>query len=325
MEKLIYETCSAVIHDPIGPHRNATRTALYALGFRQVETVPTLEGFNDAIWRTTPDLAICEAQGADVELCEMIQNIRQGNIGHTNPFLVVIVTAWEKTHSLVQRVLNSGADDLILRPLTVNTLSQRIDTHALRRKNFVITHDYVGPDRRSDPRRSSNVPPFVPPNSLKMKALDGLTISDVQVRLNKDLRAARDTLHTQKLRRDVFQICVLWRLLQGPDETTHAANQAKLFALTQAVIKRSRMAGFETAREWCDSIQAAAEGLQFGVDRNASMHLLGHAALNLNHLLDPEMSKSDHLRAVDQMVEVIRIRAASVANGEGTLSPASNG
>ncbi|MBK0572118.1 response regulator receiver protein, partial [Klebsiella pneumoniae] len=78
-----------------------------------------------------------------------IQDLRQGGQGF-NPFIVIIVTAWEKSGALVSRVVNSGADDLLLRPFSTTLLGQRIETHVERRKGFVVTTDYVGPDRRKD-------------------------------------------------------------------------------------------------------------------------------------------------------------------------------
>jgi DNA-binding response OmpR family regulator len=319
MARLNYETADTLIYDPVASHRNATRAVLYTLGFRNIEAVSTLESFADAIKKSSPDLALCEAQGADAELCEMIQQMRQGTGGHPNPFLVIIVTAWEKTHALVNRVLNSGADDLILRPFSVNQLKTRVDTHVERRKNFVITHDYVGPDRRSDPGRVSTVAPFLPPNSLKMKAKDGLSAYEAQTRLHRELRAAKDTLNIEKLRRDAFQICILWRLLQEPDDPGSAMHLAKLANLTQSVAKRCRMTEFEAAQEWCDSVHAAVEGLHFGVDRNASMHLLGHAALSLNQLLQPEISRADHLKSIEQTVDMIRARSVGRSTADDPL------
>ena len=71
-----------------------------------------------------------------------------------NPFIVIIVTAWEKSTGLINRVVNSGADDLLLRPFSTALLGQRIEAHIERRKGFVITTDYVGPDRRKDASRA---------------------------------------------------------------------------------------------------------------------------------------------------------------------------
>ena len=96
---------------------------------------------------------MCEAQGAETELCAMIQALRQGATGY-NPFIVIIVTAWENNNALVGRVINSGADDLLLRPFSTAVLGNRIRTHVERRKGFVITSEYVGPDRRNDPARA---------------------------------------------------------------------------------------------------------------------------------------------------------------------------
>jgi hypothetical protein len=45
-----------------------------------------------------------------------------------------------------------------------------------------------------------------------------------------------------------------------------------------------------------------------GVDRNASMHLLGHAALNLNQIFSPEKTVADHLSAIDATVAIVKAR-----------------
>jgi hypothetical protein len=83
---------------------------------------------------------------------------------------------------------------------------------------------------------------------------------------------------------------------------------AKLKDVTRSVARRCSGTDFEPAIEWCDSILAAIEGLEVGVDRNASMHLLGHAALNLNQtLLAGKYSLTafvsrHHLSAIDATV-----------------------
>ncbi len=315
MARISYDTADTLIYDPVGAHRNATRAALYTLGFRNIEVCGTLDDLSRIIKRVPPDLVLCEAQGADTELCAMIQTMRQGTGGHANPFLVIIVTAWEKSLPLVTRVLNSGADDLVLRPFSTALLKARIDAHTQRRKHFVITHEYVGPDRRNDSDRGTNTELFQPPNSLKMKA-NGLSLTEVATRLQSELRAAKDTLTIEKLRRDAFQICVLWRLLQEPDDPGTDANLAKLTALAQSVAKRCRECELENALQWCDSVIAAAEGLHFGVDRNASMHILGQGALNLNQIIHPDLAKSDHMRAIEEAVAVIKARGAEPSNPE---------
>ena len=314
MSRLSYDSVNVLIYDPVPSNRTATRATLYALGFRLTETVSTLEAFIESVQKNPPDIALCEAQGAAEELCATIQQMRQGGAGH-NPFIVIIVTAWEKTSALINKVVSSGADDLILRPFSTATLGQRIETHIDRRKGFVITTDYVGPDRRKDAGRESNIELFDPPNSLKMKAKDKLSSEAIARKLDEELKVAREKLTCEKLRRDSFQVCILWRLIQ---EAPTVAGQvspdlAKLQVLAKSIEVRAAGTDFEPAVEWCQSVLAAAEGLVLGVDRNASLHLLGHAGLSLHQVFHPEKSAADQLSEIDATVALIRARQQAQA------------
>ena len=310
MGRLSFDSVDVLIYDPVSSNRTATRSAMYSLGFRKTETVSTLEAFIEAVQSNPPDIALCEAQGAADELCSTIQQLRQGSAGH-NPFIVIIVTAWEKNTTLINRVVSSGADDLLLRPFSTALLGQRIEAHVDRRKGFVITTEYVGPDRRRDGGRESHIELFEPPNSLKMKAKDRLSGDDIARRLDAELKVAREKLTTEKLRRDSFQVCVLWRLLQ---DQPCIAGQAppdliKLQLLAKAIETRAQDSEFASGVEWCQSVLASAEGLGAGVDRNASMHLLGHAALSLHQVFYPHKSPDDQLSEIDAAVESIRSRS----------------
>ncbi len=314
MSRLSYDSVDVLIYDPVAANRTATRATLYALGFRRTETVSTLEAFIEAVQTNAPDIALCEAQGAADELCAAIQQMRQGGASH-NPFIVIIVTAWEKTSALINKVVSSGADDLILRPFSTASLGQRIETHIDRRKGFVITTDYVGPDRRKDTSRASNVELFDPPNSLKMKAKDKLSSEAIARKLDSELKVAREKLTSEKLRRDSFQVCILWRLIQEAPLTAGQVSPdlAKLQVLARSIETRCTGTEFEPALEWCGSVLAAAEGLVVGVDRNASLHLLGHAGLSLHQVFHPEKSAADQLSEIDATVAIIRARQQAQA------------
>jgi len=314
MGKLSFDGVDVLIYDPVSANRTTTRAAMYSLGFRKTETVSTLEDFISALQNNPPDIALCEAQGATGELCALIQQMRQGGTGH-NPFLVIIVTAWEKNTSLINQVVSSGADDLLLRPFSTTLLGQRIEAHVDRRKGFVITSEYVGPDRRKDLQRDSNVELFEPPNSLKMKAKDRLSGEVIARKLETELKAAREKLTTERLRRDSFQLCILWRLLQDQPLLAGQAppDLMKLQLLAKSVEARARDAELGQAVEWCQSVLASAEGLAAGVDRNASMHLLGHAALSLHQFFYPEKTPADQVSEIDAVVASIRSRSEAQA------------
>src|ERR1700748_3474614 len=109
MNRLLYDTAETLIYDPVSANRMATRSALYALGFRKIETVATVKAFSESLRKRPPDLALCEVPGADGDLCALIQTMRQGIEGY-NPFLIVIATAWAKSADLIARVVDRGAD-----------------------------------------------------------------------------------------------------------------------------------------------------------------------------------------------------------------------
>ncbi len=72
MSRLSFDTAETLVYDPVSANRNATRASLYTLGFRRIETVGSIEAFVECVRRRPPDLALCEAQGTDAELCDTI-------------------------------------------------------------------------------------------------------------------------------------------------------------------------------------------------------------------------------------------------------------
>ncbi len=309
MGRLSFDSVDVLIYDPVPANRAATRAALYALGFRRTVNVSAIDAFVDAIQRNPPDIALCEADEGGEELCNTIQQLRQGGTC-ANPFIVIIVTAWDKSSGLINRVVSSGADDLLLRPFSTAVLGSRIEAHIERRKGFVITTDYVGPDRRGDAVRPGGTELFDPPNSLRMKAREKLSDDVILRRLEGELKQAREKLNCEKLRRDSFQICVLWRLLQEqrPAPGASASDLDRLIELARMIAQRCRDTEFHPAVEWCESILAAGEGLNMGVDRNASMHLLGHAALSMHLIFHPEKTPAEQISEIDATVALIRAR-----------------
>jgi len=87
----------------------------------------------------------------------------------------------------------------------------------------------------------------------------------------------------------------------------------RLMTLAKSIAARSKETEFESAIEWCQNVGAAAEGLAAGVDRNAAMHLLGHAALSLHQVFYPEKTAADQLTEIDATVALIKARGMTEA------------
>jgi DNA-binding response OmpR family regulator len=312
MARLSYDSVETLIYDPAAGSRAATRAALYTLGFRRIATALTLDAFVEATQQRPPDLALVDIQGDGAELCAAIQQLRQGFAGH-NPFIVIIVTASQKNGSLIDRVVTSGADDLVLRPFSTGQLGSRIATLIHLRKSFVVTSDYVGPDRRGDAARRAEVA-FDPPNSLKLKAQDCSSPEAVTKRLEDELAVARAQLHEEKFRRDSFQVCILWRMLQ--DRRGDADDLEKLAALARSLERRAVESQHNSASEFCGSLRASVDGLMQHPDQNASMRLFGNAALTLHLLLHPDKTTGDQISEIDATVALIRARQQVATKGK---------
>ena len=204
-------------------------------------------------------------------------------------------------------MVESGPDDLILRPFSTNVLASRIEAHARRRKNFVATIDYIGPDRRDVSDRANNTELIEPPNSIHMKAIERLSAEDTSLRLGIELRKARQRLNVEKLRRDSFHICVLWHLLQEIDPEMEgyvfAVDQIKAF--TFSVSNRARHAGYDAAAEPCNAIlEALRQTESASLAASASEALIGPALQLLRNFHSGD--------SADQMIAEIEAAASNM-------------
>ena len=116
-----------------------------------------------------PDPMIHEADLADGDFCGAVHGMRHHHV-RTNPFLPVMALSYNPTPELVRKIIDSGADDLVPKPVSADRLIDRIKLLIEARKPFVVTTDYVGPDRRKASDRAGTVPRVEVPNSLRAKA-----------------------------------------------------------------------------------------------------------------------------------------------------------
>src|SRR4051812_15974861 len=208
----LHETAATLVYDPVGPNRIATRASLHSVGFRRIDLAPSLDILRERLRLRSPDLLLVEVAGCEPEVCGLVQEVRQSTLGD-NPFIVIIVTTWRRDGSIVGQVLNSGADDLIARPVSAHVLGERVKAFAERRKRFVVTMDYIGPDRRREPKKNGAECVEVP-NPLNTRAMKNLTKNKANRHIAAAIRRGKDLMDSQKTRRDSLQLCLQWRMLE---------------------------------------------------------------------------------------------------------------
>jgi CheY-like chemotaxis protein len=166
------------------------------------------------------DLLICSAEIDGVFLGDLVKEIRHARL-HNHPFPVIVMLLPSAEHDLVSNVINCGPDDILLMPVSPAQLWSRIEPLLQKRKPFIVTRDYIGPDRRKEKRQDGQMmPPLEVPNPLAAR-LNAVP----PARLEQDIGMATQRLNIMKVDRDGVQIRWLGNAIHklikyGPEDRT---------------------------------------------------------------------------------------------------------
>jgi DNA-binding response OmpR family regulator len=126
------------------------------------------------------DLVLCDVDLPGMDFCETAQEIRQSALG-ANPFAIVIATARPSAQADVGRVIKSGIDDFLIKPMTADLVVRRVGTFADGRRPFVVTNSYIGPSRRAKRREDGSDDDLIEvPNTLRSKMIDNAHLSQLR-------------------------------------------------------------------------------------------------------------------------------------------------
>lgn len=169
MQNLNFEKVSILLVDPDRNSRDSLRMALHISSFRDIRTANNLGDMRSMLEDKTPDLLICSSEFPDGDFSDFASKIRHHEI-KTNPFLPIITTTWNPTPEVVKKVIESGADDLLSKPVSTTQLLERIKFLVRSRKKFVVTSEYIGPARGKYDRGGDEIKKIDAPSTLKAKA-----------------------------------------------------------------------------------------------------------------------------------------------------------
>ncbi len=155
-----YESLRTLVALPDPVVRKTLRKTLQAEGLLHCREIAEMPALIDHLSRTDPDLLITALDEGAWDTADLIRQIRNSTLGR-NPFMVVITLLQSPSPSLVGRAVTAGTDDLLLAPWLGRLVLDRLDNFAQGRKPFLITHDYIGPERRSFYRDGQPAPPTI--------------------------------------------------------------------------------------------------------------------------------------------------------------------
>lgn len=172
MTKLDLDKVHVLLYETKGNIRRVIKFALLEIGFQEVHECTNLGEVMSMLRMYDPDLMILDLDGGYQNACRFMHDVRHQRVGD-NPFVVSIATTWQANPEIIRAALDGGVDDIIMKPISVQIMNQRISNLIHNRREFIATTDYVGPERRRQENRalSEKDPGHIKvPNSLRYKA-----------------------------------------------------------------------------------------------------------------------------------------------------------
>lgn len=249
-----------VVALPEAPARKNLCKMIQGAGFANCQEIASLRQLEETLGSSDVDLLITTLNDRDWDSFDLIRRIRTGALA--NPFILIMVLLDEPKPEIVNRVVNSGADDLLLAPWLERLVLGRLDGLLHARKRFVITHDYVGPDRRSLFRAGgSSAPAIEVPNPMQW-----LTVgSGNREALNKAVNEAKEAINLKKIKSFGHQL----RFLADRIVATFAENEPRaiipyvvtLLAAADELAARATDSVFPQAIELTQSLRTLCQRL----------------------------------------------------------------
>ncbi|MDM7982864.1 MAG: response regulator receiver protein [Maricaulis sp.] len=256
MAETDYARAPVLLFDPVHANQRTTRYALFEIGFRQIECVSTLEDLKAGITDGSPLMIVAESSATDADVFRIVRSIRRSELGN-NPFVVILLTTWSRDTAHIRKAIECGADDLIVRPFSTMFAEERVRTLIKGRKQFIVTSDYIGPDRRKNNDRNSSAQTLEVPNLLQA-VVEGDT--EALSRGSQWIQEAKSAVSAERIRRVAMRIVVGVELYMGG---TKDGSYAKLDIddmaktsreLRAQLIKASRAEAAEVAQALIDQI-----------------------------------------------------------------------
>jgi len=326
MSETDYSRATVLLFDPIHVNQRTTRYTLFELGFRQIECVSNLAEFKTALADTSPTLVVAESGATDADVFKIVRAVRRSELG-SNPFVLFLLTTWSRDHNHIRKAIECGSDDVIVRPFSTMFVEDRVKTLVSNRKEFVVTSEYVGPDRRKDKSRETDAPSVAVPNVLKATVEgDTAALSDAA----NWIKEANETIVAERLRRMAMRIVVSIELQLANEDENKAGVKLDLDDIGRTsrelkvqLIKAKRPEAVEVAEALLEQVESlGTEGgiTDKGLRLTKELAMATYAAYANGDSL--ERSKDEIGRTVTNLKKRINTRSATTARKKAELEKA---
>jgi len=246
-----YDEARVCLFDPAQHNILVTRASLVEIGFSNIDMSIDFSTFSEEVSNKTYDLIIAESHDTGGAVGGLMRKIRTGEIGD-NPFVIAITTSWNNETDHIQNLVDAGIDDILLRPFSTQNLQSRLGSLVDCRKNFVVTSDYIGPDRRDDAaRKTGTLKAFTPPNTLK-----AATVGDTKSheKITAEIITMKADVTKERVRRLAMKIVVSMQVKLDNPEAGEALDMEAIDATARELRRRLRRYGAADAVELASAL-----------------------------------------------------------------------
>jgi DNA-binding NarL/FixJ family response regulator len=168
---LLLEHASAVLIERPMATRRLLRTALHNIGLREMRELDQMPDPAADLLQSV-DLVLVDLTEEDRTGAQLVANIRR-RIAAFNPFIATIATSFSAEATIIRSAVDAGTDGILLKPFSQQQVYEQVLRLIEQRRPFVVTANYIGPERRPAQRRAGGIASIDVPNTLRDKLMQG--------------------------------------------------------------------------------------------------------------------------------------------------------
>jgi DNA-binding NarL/FixJ family response regulator len=210
---LLEHATAVLIERPVATRR-LLRSALHNIGLRdmrELDQIPENGAQTDLL--NAVDLVVVELAENDQTGARLVADIRR-RVAAFNPFIATIATSFTATSGVINTAVNAGTDSILLKPFSQQQMYDQVLNLIERRRPFVVTANYIGPERRPQARPgASSASAIDVPNTLRDKLMRGRSYSHGEA--TAAIESTWGRVSREFSLRGAFQILYLVRLAKA--------------------------------------------------------------------------------------------------------------
>lgn len=313
MPKYQIDAISVALADTNQQLRASLKGVLHHHGFRQIQDANTVVALEEIVRNNSPDLILCDVDLPEGEserpvgnVCQMINRLRHNKVGQ-NPFASVILFIEEPNETTIRQASMAGIDDIQIKPVVAQKVINRVEFLIEKRKPFVVTTDYIGPDRRKGARAGSQEIPLVDvPNTIAAKANGTYNPSMVHHEIKQTLW----DINAQKIERHAFQVSYLVERIvpayrEGKINKEVLDHVKRLVIVSKDIVDRLEDSDYGHIADLAETLKTVARSLyDSGTEpRSKDLNLLSELATAISATFKMDQSSAEFTKQIRSSVE----------------------